>query len=59
MWMNLAKLYNLVLQRRLDPRGIIVFVDDHVIDPRYRRPLPEESTFEEDYDMPEDDSQED
>ncbi len=59
MWINLAKLYNLVRQRGVDPRGITVFVDDHVIDPRYRRPLPEGSALEEDNYLSEEDPEED
>ncbi len=38
-WMNLAKLLSHLRQRRIDPRDITVFVDDHIIDPRRRRPL--------------------
>jgi len=54
MWITLHRLLTLLRQRRIDPRDITVFVDDHVINPRYQRPLPEESTFEEDEDMSED-----
>ncbi len=59
MWITLHRLLVLLRQRRIDPRDITVFIDDHVINPRYRRPLPEESTFEEDEDLSEDDSEAD
>ena len=58
MWMNLHRLLTLLRQRRIDPRDVTVFVDDHVINPRHRRPFPEESTLEEDEDTSEDDSEE-
>ena len=58
MWIKLHRLLALLRQRRIDLRDVTVFVDYHVINPRYRRPLPEESTFEEDEDMSEDDSEE-
>ncbi len=59
MWMNLHRLLVLLDQRQIATRNVTVFVDDHVIKPRYQRPLPEEATFEEGEDMPEDDSEED
>ena len=58
MWIKLHKLIALLRQRGIDPRDVTVFIDDHVINPRYRRPLPEESTLEEDEDISEDDSEE-
>ena len=57
MWMNLHRLLALLRQRRIDPRDVTVFIDDHFVNPRYRRPLPEESTFEESEDEPEYDSE--
>ena len=56
MWMNLNRLLTLLCQRGIDPRDVTVFIDDHIINPRHRRPLQEGSTFEEDEDMSEDDS---
>ena len=58
-WIRLHKLLVLLRQRRIDLRDITVFVDDHVINPQYRRQLQEESSFEEDEDLYEDDSEED
>ena len=57
-WINLHHLNSLLRQRGIKDRRVTVFVDDHVINPRYQRPLPEEATSE-DNDMPEDDSEED
>ncbi|MFC2066781.1 hypothetical protein ACFLUO_07005 [Chloroflexota bacterium] len=57
MWIKLSRLLALLRQRGIDPRDVTVFVDDHVINPRYRRPLPDASSFEEE-DMSEDDSEE-
>jgi len=59
MWIKLSRLLALLRQRSIDPRGITVFVDDHVINPRAQRPLRGESTFEEDEDPYEDDAEED
>ncbi len=56
MWMNLHKLLVILRQRGIDPRDVTVFIDDHVINPQYRRPPPEESTLDED--LYEDDSEE-
>lgn len=56
-WMRLHRLLALLRQRRINPRDVTVFVDDHVIYPRYQRPLPDESTFDEDEDVSEDDSE--
>ena len=58
MWRNLHRLLALLRQRGIDPRDVTVFIDDHLINPRYRRPLPEESTLEEDEDLYEDNSEE-
>ncbi len=58
-WVNLYRLLSNLRQRRVDPRDVAVFVDGHVIDLRYQRPLSEESKFEEDEDLSEDDSEED
>jgi len=58
-WINLHRLNSLLRQRGIGDRRVTVFIDDHVINPRYRRPLPEEATSENDDDMPEDDSEED
>jgi len=57
-WINLARLLAQLRQRRIDPRDVTVFVDDHVVDPRYRRPLPGDSTPEETEDLYDDDSEE-
>ncbi|MFC2032431.1 hypothetical protein ACFLUS_03590 [Chloroflexota bacterium] len=60
MWIKLSRLLTLLLlrQRGIDPRDVTVFVDDHVIHPRSQRPLREESTFEEEEDLYENDSEE-
>ena len=58
MWITLHRLLPLLRQRGIDPRDVTVFVDNHVINPRYQRPLPEGSTFEEDEDMSEDEPDE-
>ena len=57
MWITLHRLLALLRQRGIDSRDVTVFVGDHVINPRYRRPLQEESTFEEE-DMSEDEPDE-
>ena len=53
-WINLHRLNSLLCQRGIDDRRVTVFVDDPVINPRYRRPLLEEATPEYDDGMPED-----
>ena len=58
MWIRLNRLLALLRQRGIDPRDVTIFIDNHVINPRYRRPLPEESTLEEDEDLYEDNSEE-
>jgi len=58
MWMNLHRLLTLLRQRRIDPRDVTVFIDNHVVDPRYRRPLPGDPTPEETEDLYEGDSEE-
>ncbi len=59
MWVNLARLLTLLRQRRIDLRGIIVFVDDNLVDPRYRRPPAGNSTPEEVDEGCDDDGEED
>jgi len=59
MWIKLHRLLTQLRQRRIDPRDITVFVDNHVINPRAQRPLRGESTFEEDENLYEDDAEED
>ena len=58
-WIKLHRLLALLRQRRIDPRDVTVFIDDHVINPRYQLPFPGDSTHEETEDLYEDDSEED
>jgi len=58
-WIRLHRLLALLNQRGINFSDVTVFVDDHVINPRYQQPLPDESAFEEDEGMPEDYSEED
>jgi len=57
-WIKLHRLLAQLRQRRIDPRDVTVFVDDHIVDPRYRRSIPEDSTTEDDEDLYEGDSEE-
>ncbi|MFC1982745.1 hypothetical protein ACFLV5_03055 [Chloroflexota bacterium] len=58
-WVKLNRLLALLRQRRIDPRGITIFVDDHLINPRYRRPFQDDADFEEDDELSDDESEED
>jgi len=58
-WLNLARLLSHLRQRRTDPRDVTVFVEDDVVDPRYRHPpsgnaIPEEDEGLDDGDWEED-----
>ena len=58
MWIKLHRLIALLRQRQIDLRDVTVFVDYHVINPRFRHRLPEDSTFGEDEDTSEDEPDE-
>jgi len=59
MWINLSRLLTNLRNRRIHPRDVMVFVDDHLVKPRYEHPHSQEPTFEEDEDLYENDSEED
>ena len=53
-WVNLSRLLAHLRQRRIDPRNVTVYVDDDLLDPRYRRPLSGRSAPEDTDDLDDD-----
>lgn len=56
-WMNLNKLLVQLRQRQIDPQHITIFIDDHIVDPRYQRSLTVEVNPEDTEDSRDEDSE--